>query len=129
MARNAYTPEVRDAFMKAALEARESGKKFPEVYEAAKEAGYKGSLQGIAILVRKSGAVKKRKPGRPRKEKAPAAVSAPVASKKRGRGRPRSTGLPAVNPAASIETLVADMVRSQVQSRLQRAIEVLQQDW
>ena len=74
MARNVYTKSTRDSFMRAANDARANGKTWMEAYDAAKAAGYEGSLQGISKMARSSDEPRKakskrgkRRVGRPRK--------------------------------------------------------------
>ena len=65
-----YKPQVKAAIIQAATGARAEGKSWNEAHEAAKSAGYRGSLQGIAAMVTKAGGKVKvtgkrgRKPGR-----------------------------------------------------------------
>ena len=129
MARNTYDAATRDAFMNAAVEARRAGKPFPEVYEVARAAGYQGSLQGISILVRKTGAAPKRKRGRPAKVKT--AADAPTAAKTpsgKKRGRPRKTAnAPSAAPVSSIGEMINELVKTRVRAALQKAIAALQE--
>ena len=113
MARNVYDKKTRAAFMAAALGARKAGKTWPEAFEAATKAGYKGSLQGISKLGRVEEAPaspgRKRGPGRPPKAKT---VSA---STHTGGG------------IESIQKTIDGLVKARVRVALQKAIETLQE--
>src|SRR4051794_23236338 len=51
MAVKRYDPAVKTAFSKAATDARKAGKTWAEAFEAAKEAGYKGTAGGLQQLL------------------------------------------------------------------------------
>ncbi len=115
MPRASYDPAVKDAFIKAASEARHDDKTWVEAHAAAQEAGYQGSMQGIVKLMRslekrtgKSG----RKPGRPAGSKN--VVKVPKAAK---------PGAAAVS--TDIAGLVNSLVKSRINEALDRAIGVL----
>lgn len=76
IARN-YDAATKAAIVKAALEARKEGKKWPEALVAAKAAGYRGGLISLMLFVKGAGKAARR-PGRPAK-------AAPAPAKKRGR--------------------------------------------
>ena len=60
-----YSKAVKAAIIQAATGARAEGKSWNEAHQAAKSAGYKGSLGGLAAMVTKAGGVKsKGKAGR-----------------------------------------------------------------
>lgn len=120
MARQVYDPDTKAKFMAAALDARKAGKKFPEVLEAAQSAGYKGSLQGISILVRKSGKDPKR--ARPAKAKEEGAPAAPAGKK---RGRPKKAVAVASAASSSLEAIINQIVQGRVNAALAKAIAVL----
>ena len=50
MPRKTYDPKVKAAFMDAAREARAAGKSWAEAFDAAKNAGYTGSLGGLGQM-------------------------------------------------------------------------------
>ena len=107
MPRKVYDPKLRSAFMQAAIAARDADKSWREAYDAAKEEGYTGSLQGIVKMVRGGQPAQGRKRGRK-----PGAR--PV-------GRPAGTG-----SASSIEGLVNKIVKDRVRAVLDRAIAELE---
>ena len=67
MAFKRYDPKTKDSIMKAATEARAAGKSWSEAHAAAKAAGYKGSPEGLDVMIRNA------------KDKAGKAKSAPAA--------------------------------------------------
>ena len=129
-----YSPAAKAAIMRAAILARGTGT-WAEAHKAAKNAGYRGSVQGIVKMLRASNrkkhprkvAVKqaavKRSPGRPKGSVI-----------KRGSGRPKGTGkrlgrplkTVSVNGMGSIQAVVDRIVRERVSAALDRAIAVLQ---
>ena len=128
------SPEMKSAILRAAIAARGTGKKWSEAHQAAKEAGYGGSLQGIVKMIRGGN----RKPKRGRKPSAPTApapaakrkLGRPKGSKnavKRGPGRPRATAV-AGNGAglAGIEAIVERMVEQRVRATVARAVKALE---
>lgn len=62
-----YKPELKAKIISAAKEARSAGKSWNDAHNAAKEAGYKGSLNGLAAMVTKAGGKVKVKGKRGRK--------------------------------------------------------------
>ena len=129
-----YTPETKSAILRAAIAARGAGKKWLEAHQAAREAGYAGSLQGIVKMIRgsnrkakrgrkpsvaaKQAAPEKRKPGRPKGSKN---------AVKRWPGRPRAAVV-AVNGAglAGIEAIVKRMVEQRVRTAVSRSVKALE---
>jgi hypothetical protein len=72
MARDIYTPELRQRFIAVATEARANDRGWDEALMPAKQEGYKGGLPGLKKLIRESETssgiiTPKRGPGRPRK--------------------------------------------------------------
>ncbi|HLX64375.1 MAG TPA: hypothetical protein VKX17_24085 [Planctomycetota bacterium] len=51
MPKVSYKASVKDAIIKAAADAREAGKSWKDAFEAAKKAGYQGSVKSIAKLL------------------------------------------------------------------------------
>jgi hypothetical protein len=145
-----YSPEMKSAILRAAIAARGAGKKWSEAHEAAKEAGYGGSLQGIVKMIRggnrkaKRGrkpsasaepvvapAAPKRKPGRPKASKiAKRKPGRPKGSKnavRRGPGRPKAVAVVANGAGlAGIEAIVKRMVEQRVMATVGRAIASLE---
>ena len=131
-----FDPADKAAIIEAASNAREAGKSWPEALEAAKKAGYAGSLLGIARMIQsaqekavETAISAKRGPGRPPKSATPA---------KRGPGRPPKTAIPAkrgpgrppktqTSGLSGIEAMIENVVKERVSEAIERAIEVLQQ--
>ena len=119
-----YSPKMKSAIMSAAIAVRGAGKKWTEAFQAAKGAGYRGSLQGIVKMIR-AGNRKK-------------IVRKPVATKpaaKRGPGRPKGSGkrwgrpaLHAVsaNGIGQIQAAVERIVAERVRGAIDRAIAALE---
>jgi hypothetical protein len=118
-----YSPKVKAKFIAAASAARSAGKPWAVAFSAAREAGYKGSLQGITKLLRDAGKTGKaagkaagkrrgRKPGRK-----------PMAVVTRGSGRPLNVN----TETGGIEALVAKVVKDRVGAILEKAIAMLEQ--
>ena len=128
-----YTDKQKSAILEAVKAGRKSGKKWPEIHAAATEAGFKGGLQYLMKMARKSGAVRgRRRRGKP----AAAATTAkrkpgrPMGSKnavKRGPGRPRAVAV-AGNGAglAGIEAIVERMVEQRVGAKIGAAVRALE---
>jgi hypothetical protein len=118
MPRKIYSPKTKAAIVEAAKQARASGRKWVQVFEAAKATGYTGSVQGIVKMLRGAGGKKRRgrKPGRQ-----PAA--APVA--KRGPGRPPKAQVGRPKGVGSIQAMIGKLVKQQVNGVLEKAIAVL----
>jgi hypothetical protein len=114
MPRASYDPAVKDAFIKAASDARLSKKTWGETHKAASEAGYQGSMQGIVKLLRAQSQRKgkiARKPGRP-------------AGSKNARRVP--TGSAALPVSSDLAGLINNLVTSRINEALDRAIGILQ---
>ena len=75
-----YDPNVKQAILEAVKQARSSGGKFADAFEAAKKAGYKGSSGGLYQMIYNSNGGGKKKRGRKKAGTKPAAA-APVAAK------------------------------------------------
>jgi hypothetical protein len=113
MKRNTYDPQTKAAILAAATEARAAGKPWSVAFSAAREAGYKGSLQGITHLLmnaKKPAGKRGRKPG-------------PKAAVKVTSGRP----LKVAAGTDSIEAMVDKLVRERVSSILNKAIATLEE--
>jgi hypothetical protein len=76
MERIRYEPQVKAAILEAVKEARKSGKPWAATHEAAKQSGYKGTVDGLYQFIRASGLSKKRK--KHKKASVVAAVKAPA---------------------------------------------------
>ena len=112
MPKNIYDPKAKSAIIKAALKARRQKKTWLEAFEAAKQAGYSGSLQGITKMIRAlrlKGKLKLRK----------------AVNGRRGR-RGRRGRKPGSGGVSSIEAMVASLVKVRVRAVLDSTIAELQ---
>ena len=113
-----YDPETKAAIIKATADARSAGKTWADALDAAKSAGFKGSLPYLMKTAQTSGAVKVR---RMRRRKAGALTSA-----KGKPGRPaKKVGLNGSGLGA-IDTIVEQMVESRVSAAMKRAVVTLE---
>ncbi|MGD0093482.1 MAG: hypothetical protein ABSE73_26515 [Planctomycetota bacterium] len=90
-----YNPKTKAAIIEAALAARKDGKTWAGAFQAAKGAGYNGSLGGLDQMVRNAGRKAPGRLGQP-----PGKVQAPDAP----------GGIPGIE--AFIEKIVKDRVRA-----------------
>jgi hypothetical protein len=97
-----YKPAIKAKIIQAAQTARTEGKTWREAHDAAKEAGYKGSLQGIAAMLK----IEEKKTGK---------------TKVKGRGR--KPGRKA--KADPITAFVEKMVEKRLKERVRKAIAAL----
>ena len=104
-----YDPKVKAAFMAAARDARAAGKGWAEAHQAAKAAGYGGSVSG---LVQQFIANKGKKKAKPAPVKAVKVVAAPKAAKS-----PSGLG--------SLEAAIDRIVAERVEAAIGKAIEAL----
>ena len=113
-----YDAETKAAIIKATADARSAGKTWAEALEAAKGAGYKGSLPYLMKTAQTSGTVKVRR--RRRRKAGPLTVAKP------GPGRPaKAPGLNGTGLGA-IDRIVEQMVESRVSVAMKRAITTLE---
>jgi hypothetical protein len=120
MPRKTYDPKTKAAIIEAATAARKSGKKWEQAFEAAKEAGYTGSVQALVKMMRAAGKVRGRRGRKPGRKPAKAPVQV-----KRGPGRPPKAKLGRPAGVGSIESMIAKLVRERVNGVLDKAIAVL----
>ena len=127
-----YSEKQKSAILEAVKAGRKSGKKWPEILEAAKAEGFKGGLPYLVKFSRASGAVR----GRRRK---PDTSSLPVATKRKlgrpkgsknavKRGPGRSKGRVSTNGAglAGIEAIVKRVVAQRLAVAVDRAVKALE---
>ena len=125
-----YTATQKAAILDAVKTGRKTGKKWPEILEAAKSEGFKSSLQYLMKFARASGAVRRRrgsaaaaaspanrKPGRPKGSKN---------AVKRGPGRPKSVVSSKGAGLSGIEAIVERMVEQRVSATVARAVKALE---
>ena len=120
-----YTDKQKAAILEAVKSGRKAGKKWPEIHEAATEAGFKGGLEYLKQFARAAGAVRRRRRGAPKAVTAKRKPGRPKGNKnavKRGPGRPRAAAV-AGNDAglAGIEAIVHSMVKERVRAMVGRA--------
>src|SRR5437868_319828 len=93
MPRKVYDEQTKSAFLQAAIAARGTGKTWAETFQAAKEAGYTGSPQGIKKMLDaaagKKRGTKKSRASKP-VQKTPASAAATGVMAKRS-GRPKGS--------------------------------------
>jgi hypothetical protein len=109
MPKNIYNSKTKAAIINAAVKARRQKKTWLEAFEAAKKAGYAGSLQGITKMIRAlrlKGELKGKKG---------------VFRRRGRRGRKPGGG-----KVSSIETMVAGLVKARVRAVLDSALSALQ---
>jgi hypothetical protein len=117
MARKRYNPKTKAAILEAATAARRARKTWKQAFEAAKEAGYTGSVQALVKMMRAAGKVRGR-----RGRKAGRGPVAALVLVKRGPGRPAK----ATAGLGSIESMINKLVKEQVNGALDKAIAVLE---
>ncbi len=117
-----YDAEAKAAILKAAADARAAGKSWAEALDAARAAGYKGSLQYLMKTARESGVVKMKT--RRKRRNTSAAVS--VKSAKRKPGRPAKVATVVGTGLVDIEKIVAAMVGSRVAAAIGQAVAALE---
>src|ERR1035437_7170707 len=101
-------PATKVAILKAALDARKAGQAWSLAHEAAKQSGYKGTVNALVQLVRNSkrlGRKGGRKAGRP---KASTAAATPLPSN-----------------GGNIASLVENLISARVNAAIERAVAVL----
>ena len=113
-----YDAETKAAIIKATAEARSAGKTWADALDAAKSAGYNGSLPYLMKTAQSSGAVKVR---RRRRRKA-----GPLAIAKRGPRRPAKKVALSGAGLGGIDKIVEQMVESRVSAAMKRAVMTLE---
>jgi hypothetical protein len=125
-----YGKAEKAQIIQAASSVRAKAGTWAEAFEAAKSAGYRGTISGLNQMVRNAfGKKTPPKPVAPTKGRLRGRKPGPkpvVLVVKRGPGRPRKNPL-AVEGFSSIQALVAKVVRERVAGVLDGAIEILQQ--
>ena len=106
MAFHRYSTKVKATILQAATGARGQGKTWADAYAAAKDAGYKGSVQGIVKLLRAS----KKKIGKP----ATTAMAATKPSK--------PTKAVAANGYDPVHKMIDQIVRQKLRAVVEKAI-------
>ena len=119
-----YDAETKAAILKAAADARGAGKSWAEALDAAKAAGYKGSLQYLVKMARGSGAVKVK--GRRKRQNASVAPAVKKAKGKPGRPAKVARANNAGAGLGDIEKIVAAMVEARVGAAVNQAIAALE---
>ena len=128
-----YTDKQKAAILEAVKSSRKSGKKWPEVYEAAKAEGFKGGLPYLVKMSRAAGVVRGRRGRKPVRSAAPVAAKRkpgrPKGSSKVATRRPgRPKGSVSTNGAglSGIESIVKRMVEQRVNAAVSRAVAALE---
>jgi len=108
-----YDKATKQAILNAVLDARKGGKAWAGAFEAALNAGYKGSVGGIVQMVRNA----KKQPAKRRRRKA--STGAPIA-KVVTPAKPKPK-------ANDIATLIENLVKTRMNSAIEEAVSVLRQ--